>query len=85
VELGEGIRGTCGAGTGRAGVIAEESSAPQATAPDLSSLTSLLQSRWKGNAPTASSKPEPLSAGQIRSFKIISLNADSKKIEVALA
>jgi len=30
-------------------------------------------------------KPEPLSAGQIRSFKIISLNADSKKIEVELA
>jgi len=83
VELGEGIRGTCGAGTGRAGVTAEESAAPQAAA-DLSSLTSLLQARWKGNAPTASAKPEPLSAGQIRSFKILSLNADSKKIEVEL-
>jgi small subunit ribosomal protein S1 len=86
VELGEGIRGTCGAGTGRAGVITKESPAPQAAAaPDLSSLTSLLQARWRGNAPTAWSKPEPLSAGQIRSFKITSLNADSKKIEVELA
>jgi len=85
VELGEGIRSTCGTGTGPAGVITNESSAPQAAAPDLSSLTSLLQARWKGNTPTASSKPEPLSAGQIRSFKIISLNADSKKIEVELA
>jgi small subunit ribosomal protein S1 len=83
VELGEGIRGTCGAGTGRAGLTAEESAAPQAAA-DLSSLTSLLQARWKGNAPTASAEPEPLSAGQIRSFKIISLNSDSKKIEVEL-
>ena len=85
VELGEGIRGICGAGTGRAGAIAEESQAPQAGAPDLSSLTSLLQARWKGNAPAAQSKSETLSAGQIRSFKIISLNADSKKIEVELA
>jgi small subunit ribosomal protein S1 len=86
VELGEGIRGTCGAGTGRAGVITKESPAPQAAAaPDLSSLTSLLQARWRGNAPTAWSKPEPLSAGQIRSFTITSLNADSKKIEVELA
>jgi small subunit ribosomal protein S1 len=86
VELGEGIRGTCGAGTGRAGVISDESLAPKtAGAPDLSSLTSLLQARWKGNAPAVSSKPEALSAGQIRSFKIVSLNADSKKIEVELA
>jgi small subunit ribosomal protein S1 len=81
VELGEGIRGAC-----NAGVIAEESPASQAAgAPNLSSLTSLLQARWKGNTPAASSKPDPLSAGQIRSFKIISLNADSKKIEVELA
>jgi small subunit ribosomal protein S1 len=86
VELGEGIRGICAAGTGRAGVFTKESPAPQAAAaPDLSSLTSLLQARWKGNAPAAPSQSESLSAGQIRSFKIISLNADSRKIEVELA
>jgi small subunit ribosomal protein S1 len=86
VELGEGIRGICATGTGRAGLITEGASAPQAAAaPNLSSLTSLLQARWKGNAPTSSTKPEPLIAGQIRSFKIVSLNADSKKIEVELA
>jgi small subunit ribosomal protein S1 len=45
----------------------------------------LLSARWKGNALAASAKPEPLSAGQIRSFKIVKLDAEAKKIEVALA
>jgi small subunit ribosomal protein S1 len=44
-----------------------------------------LSARWKGNAPAASAKPEPLAAGQIRSFKIVKLSADTKKIEVELA
>jgi hypothetical protein len=35
----------------------------------LSSLSSMLKARWQGNAPAAS-KPEPFSAGQIRSFTI---------------
>jgi hypothetical protein len=29
--------------------------------------------------------PEPLAAGQIRSFKIVKLDAEGKKIEVELA
>ena len=87
VELGEGIRCFCrAASTGHAGEASEASAAAQTTgAADLSSLTSMLQARWKGKVPSASTKPEPLSAGQIRSFKIISLNGDSKKIEVELA
>ena len=84
VELGEGIRCTCRAADAPSAQKALSASA-SAAAPDLSSLTSLLQARWKGNSPSASSNPEPLSAGQIRSFKISSLNADSKKIEVELA
>jgi len=42
----------------------------------------MLQARWKGNAPAASSQPEPLAAGQIRTFKIKKLDADAKKIDV---
>jgi small subunit ribosomal protein S1 len=84
VELGEGIRCTCRAADAPSAQKALSASV-SAAAPDLSSLTSLLQARWKGNSPSASSNPEPLSAGQIRSFKISSLNADSKKIEVELA
>ena len=87
VELGEGIRCLCrAASSGHADGASEASAAAQTTgAADLSSLTSMLQARWKGKATSASTKPEPLGAGQIRSFKIISLNGDSKKIEVELA
>jgi len=83
VELGEGIRAVYRA--------AAASAAPAATAAkpagnaDLSSLSSLLSARWKGNAPAPSAKPEPLAAGQIRSFKIVKLDAETKKIEVELA
>jgi small subunit ribosomal protein S1 len=53
--------------------------------PDLSSLSSMLKARWQGNAPAASAKPEPLCEGQIRSLKIVSLDPETKKIEVELA
>jgi small subunit ribosomal protein S1 len=61
--------------------------APEAKAAakvDLSSLSSMLKNRWKGNTPESSSTPEPLGAGQIRSFKIVKLDAEAKKIEVEL-
>jgi small subunit ribosomal protein S1 len=57
---------------------------PEAGA-DLSSLTSLLSARWKGNAPAVAAKAEPLAESQIRSFRIVRLNAEAKKIEVELA
>jgi small subunit ribosomal protein S1 len=82
VELGEGIQAAC-----RLTVTgpAKEENQPQAKA-DLSSLTSMLQARWKGGAATSSSsKPEPVHAGQIRSFRITKLDAAAKKIEVELA
>ncbi len=81
VELGEGIRSECR--------IVETSASPARTSAkpnvDLSSLSSMLQARWKGSAPDASTQPEPLSPGQIRSFKIVKLDAESKKIQVELA
>jgi small subunit ribosomal protein S1 len=92
VELGEGIRAVLNAKTGSAGNApsAEKSSAaasesPAQFAPDLSQLSSMLKARWKGNAPAPSAQPDPLAEGQIRSFKITMLVADSKKIEVELA
>ena len=44
----------------------------------------MLKARWKGNAPEPSAQPEPLAEGQLRSFKITKLVADTKKIEVEL-
>jgi small subunit ribosomal protein S1 len=81
VELGEGIRAACRATTGQSAASAPASEAKA----DLSSLSSLLQARWKGAAPAPSAKAEPLQAGQIRSFKIVKLNAEIKQIEVELA
>ena len=83
VELGEGIRAQCKVKTAATSAPAADAK-PEAKA-DLSSLTSLLSARWKGNAPAAAAKPEPLAEGQIRTFKILKLDADSKKIEVELA
>ena len=83
VELGEGIRAVCRAAAVSVGPAATAAK-PEAKA-DLSSLSSLLSARWKGNAPAPSAKPEPLVAGQIRSFKIVKLDAETKKIEVELA
>jgi small subunit ribosomal protein S1 len=81
VELGEGIRAVCRAGGG-AEIAATETSAPAKV--DLSSLSSMLKDRWKGNT-AAASKPEPLAAGQIRNFRIVKLDAETKAIEVELA
>jgi len=81
VELGEGIQGTCRiAAEGPA--KAETKSESKA---DLSSLSSMLQARWKGSAANATSKPEAVRAGQIRSFRIANLDRAAKKIELELA
>jgi small subunit ribosomal protein S1 len=61
------------------------SAAPQVPKLDLSSLSSQLKSRWKGNSPAPQSKSDPLAEGQIRTFKITKLDAEAKKIEVELA
>jgi small subunit ribosomal protein S1 len=60
---------------------------PQGSAAklDLSALSSQLKSRWKGHTPAAAAQPDAFSEGQIRSFKIVKLDAEYKKIEVELA
>jgi small subunit ribosomal protein S1 len=84
VELGDGIRGTCR--TLKTPTTPTE--APAAVAPtaklDLSSLSSQLKNRWKGNTAAASVKHEHLSEGQIHSFKITRLDPEAKQIEVEL-
>jgi small subunit ribosomal protein S1 len=83
VELGDGIRAACRVTSTTAAPAAEEEK-PGAKV-DLSSLSSMLKDRWKGNTAAASAKPDPLSEGQIRTFKIVKLDAEAKKIEVELA
>ncbi len=85
VELGEGIRATCHARSVNSASSANSASPANSAAPDLSQLSSMLKARWKGSSSAPSAVPEPLAEGQIRSFKIVKLNADSKGIEVELA
>jgi len=82
VELGEGIQATCRIGS-RALTPSASTTAHLPGKPDLSSLGNMLAAHWKGNT-KAESKPEPLSPGQIRQFRITKLEASGKKIEVEL-
>ena len=82
VELGEGVRGTC---TLVAAPAAETKTEPS-TKADLLSLSSMLNARWKGTAPTPKdAKPSQLQTGQIHSFRISRIDPATKKIELALA
>jgi len=78
VQVDEGVTATCILSGGTS------SSTAKTAAADLSSMTALLAARWKGGG-GASSGSEPIKAGQIRSFKITSLDAAAKKIELELA
>jgi small subunit ribosomal protein S1 len=81
VELGEGIRATCRIDTASG---AADDGKTEAKA-DLSSLTSMLQAKWKGGQGSGSSRPEPAKTGQIRSFRIVRLDPAAKKIELELS
>jgi small subunit ribosomal protein S1 len=82
VELGEGVQGTCRMTEDKPAL---EEKAPAAKAADLSSLSSMLQSRWKSGGSPIAAKPDASSAGQIRSFRISKLDPATKKIELELA
>jgi small subunit ribosomal protein S1 len=80
VELGEGIQATCRV----TNQPAKSDEAQISAKADLSSLSSMLQARWKGATPNPEKK-DPARAGQIRSFKIARLDKAAKKIELELA
>lgn len=80
VELGEGIHATCM--VTKPAVAQPE--APKESKADLSSLSSMLQARWKSGS-GGPPKAEPVRAGQVRSFRILKLDRAAKKIEVELA
>jgi small subunit ribosomal protein S1 len=95
VELGEGILAKCRVDA--ATEVAEKAKKAEpddsssklgsktSSKPDLSSLGSMLQARWKGGAPAGEAKPEAIRAGQIRKFRIAKLDQAAKKIDLELA
>jgi len=83
VELGEGVPATCRIQSEAAG---GGESQPAGDKADLSSLTSMLEAKWKkGGASGGATKGEAVRSGQIRSFRIVKLDAAQKRIEVELA
>ena len=87
VELGEGVRATCRVVEKNADEETAAAKAPQTEGKvDLSSLSAMLNARWKtGSTAAPAAKPEAARVGQIRSFRIVKLDADAKKLEVELA
>jgi small subunit ribosomal protein S1 len=81
VELGEGVQATCRLAAKPE--LSTKSAAP--TKADLSSLSSMLQARWKGAAGSGASKADAAKAGEIRRFKITKLDPTAKRIELAEA
>jgi len=86
VELGEGVQAQFTL------AAPEQKQEQRASSADVSALSSMLASKWKGapgsSAPAAGDSapkrdvPKP---GQVRSFKITKLDAEKKKIEIELA
>ena len=90
IELGEGIMTSCAVPV----VAAAETPAINAGGTvDLSQLGSLLSAKWKTDIspkgksakPSAPAVPASVAAGQVRSFRITSLDAETKRIELELA
>jgi small subunit ribosomal protein S1 len=77
VELGEGVTAFSPLPEQR-----QETSAGQQKA-DLSSLTAMLSQKWKSGG-GISAQAEAVRAGQVRSFKIVSLDLEKKKLELEL-
>jgi small subunit ribosomal protein S1 len=81
VELGEGIQAVCKLSA----ETPEKEEKPADPRTDISSLTTMLEAKWKGGQATGAPRREAVRAGQIRSFRIVKLDAAGKKIELELA
>ncbi|PYT31686.1 MAG: 30S ribosomal protein S1 [Acidobacteria bacterium] len=83
VELGAGIKASGNVDVGEATALAEASAGART---DISSLSSMLSAKWKmGQHAGPSPKREPVRPGQVRSFRIVKLDAAQKRIELELA
>jgi len=79
VELGEGVIAICSA-------AAKSEAAKSVSAPshplDMASLSAMLNARWKSGPSSGVAKDDSIRAGQVRSFRITTLDPTAKKIEV---
>jgi small subunit ribosomal protein S1 len=83
VELGEGVKAVC-----RLEAQAVESVEPSAAGKDVSSMSAMLAAAWKsggGASPAAASSAPRLKPGEVRAFKVASLDPKKRTIELALS
>jgi small subunit ribosomal protein S1 len=78
VELGEGVFGWTKLPSEQ-----KANTAAAAAKPDLGSLTAMLSQRWKSGGAGEAAAEAPR-AGQVRSFKILSVDTAAKRIELEL-
>ena len=80
VELGEGIRAKCAVGA-----MSEPAASSHSEAGlDLSALSSMLNARWKGETKASNVQADSLRIGQMRNFKIVTIDRDTKQIGLEL-
>jgi small subunit ribosomal protein S1 len=82
VELGEGVHAVYSVASPQ-----EQKAEQRVASVDVSTLSSMLASKWKGAPGSAGSgesseKKDLPKPGQVRSFQITKLDADKKKIEI---
>ncbi len=80
VELGEGVQGAYQISA----LTPAKEEKPAESNANLSSLTSMLQAKWKSGAVSDGTKKAGIRSGQICSFKILKLDPANKKIELEL-
>jgi small subunit ribosomal protein S1 len=79
VELGEGIFATC-----RIRDENPEESQAAAGKPDLSTMTAMLSARWKQGGGAEGSRKQAAKSGEVRTFRIVSLDPEQKRILVEI-
>jgi small subunit ribosomal protein S1 len=77
VELGEGVMASAPRPEQR------KEAAAGAQKADLSALSAMLAQKWKSGGAAADSA-EAIRAGQVRSFKIVQIDLEKKRIELEL-
>jgi small subunit ribosomal protein S1 len=78
VELGEGVRAFA--------IIPEQKqeAASGSGKADLSAMTAMLTQKWKAGGGASVAAPEAPRSGQIRTFRITSIDAEAKKVDLEL-
>jgi small subunit ribosomal protein S1 len=80
IELGEGVYATCKLKASNG----SESKSTSADRPDLQSLTAMLSAKWKSGPTEKASGGDTPKVGQLRNFRILSLDPQQKRIQVEL-